>query len=84
MARIGPEIVEQMRQGIAPLDTPEMRDRYRSGNFPRADRVQDLDKRYRWDLFWAAPHLDALYDDRSILDSHIDTALRKIVPPLEE
>ena len=79
--------VEAMRERIAPLDTPETRQAYREGRFPRADRVRDLDKRYRWDLYHAARVREVL--DRNIggegadlTDAHIDTALRRIVPPL--
>ena len=52
-------------------------------NLTKDDRVKDVDKRYRWDLLWAIdqerryPLLDGLY--RYLNDSHIDTALRRIV-----
>lgn len=79
--------VEAMRERIAPLDTAERREAYREGRFPRADRVRDLDRRYRWDLYHAARVWEVL--DRNIggkgadlTDAHIDTALRRIVPPL--
>lgn len=72
---------DAVRAVIVPLDTAERRERYRTGDFPRADRVKDLDMRYRWDLFHAA---DAwkLIDGRGYADTHIDTALRRIVGPL--
>lgn len=67
---------------ITPLDTNELRLSYLKGDIPRADKVKDLNKRYRWDLFWIVWHVrrdvrDAIegYDD-----SHLDTALRRIVP----
>ena len=79
--------IEAMRERIAPLDTAETRQAYREGRFPRADRVRDLDMRYRWDLYHAARGWEVL--DRSIggegadlTDAHIDTGLRRIVPPL--
>lgn len=82
--KITAEHLANLAQAIEPLDTPERRTAYRSGDFPRADAVKDLDKRYRWDLFWAAwdaagqsPDFLAQYND-----SHIDTALRRIVPVL--
>ena len=70
---------------VEPLDTPERREDYRNGRFPRADRVKDLDKRYRWDLFWSATtetpgFVESLYEFGD--DRHIDTALRAIVGPL--
>ena len=78
--------VEALREAIAPLDTEDRRENYRKGMFPRAESVKDIDKRYRWDLAheagkgrWSliAPLYDAGYDD-----THIDTALRHIVLPL--
>lgn len=82
--RVTAEDRETMRAAIAPLDTEAVRDAYRAGRFPRADRVKDLDKRYRWDLFYAADLWDltsALYGD-GVNDTHLDTALRSIVAPL--
>lgn len=69
---------------VASFDTPDRRNAYRSRQFPRADRVKDLDKRYRWDLAYVADIRDvitAVYD-RGGNDAHIDTALRMIVSPL--
>ena len=83
-ATIGPAAVEVMRQMISPLDTPETRGVYERGEYPRP--AQDVDKRYRWDLFWAAGGWKVLeqagLNGDDLLDSHIDTALRSIVPKL--
>lgn len=83
--RITPEHVTMIRERVAPLDTETHRERYRAGDFPRADLTRDRDKRYRWDLFHAADPrcevLRVLYD-ADYHDAHIDTALRAIVPPL--
>lgn len=79
------EIVDQMREAIEPLDTPMIREQYRRGDFPRSESVKDLDKRYRWDLFWAIPFKvrEAVFgSDDGVKDSHVDTALRQIVRPL--
>ena len=81
--------VEAIRERTAPLDTAETRQAYREGRFPRADRVRDLDRRYRWDLYYAGRVSDVLDrwvggDDDGLTDAHIDTALRRIVPPLGE
>ncbi len=79
------DTLEKMREAIAPLDTPELRDRYRTGDFPRSADVNDLDMRYRWDLLWTAGGYRLLPEDRSdIYTDHIDTALRRIVPTLKE
>ena len=76
----------QMRELIQPLDTPEARDKYRSGNISRFDSVQDINMRYRWDLLWASGPND-LFDimresDPEFMDSHVDSLLRSIVAPI--
>ncbi|SIB67865.1 hypothetical protein [Mycobacteroides abscessus] len=75
---------DQLRTAIGPLDTAERRERYRSGEFPRSDRVADLNMRYRWDLLnevsrrgWERAWAYGEYNT-----DHIDTALRGIVPVL--
>lgn len=82
--KIKQEHFNQIKSAIEPLDTEAVRSNYRAGNFPRSDKVKDLNMRYRWDLFWAAgcsSFLNDMYDD-GLKDSHIDTALRKIVKEL--
>jgi hypothetical protein len=74
--------VEAVRAALAPLDTDERRDRYRTGKFPRSTSVRDLDVRYRWDLYWAAGGYNLLPTSAHYLAAHIDTMLRRIVPPL--
>ena len=81
------EQVEAMRERIAPLDTAERRQAYREGRFPRAEAVKDLDMRYRWDLYHAGRVSDVFHtgiggDDYGLTSAHIDTGLRRIVPPL--
>lgn len=39
---------------MRPLDTPERRARYLAGDFYKSAAVKDLNRRYRWDLFWSA------------------------------
>jgi len=82
--KVTPEHLTVIREAVEPLDTPERRVRYRNGGFPRAYAVRDLDKRYRWDLFYAAPRTDDLRAviDGGYFDSHLDTALKAVVPPL--
>lgn len=71
---------------IEPLDTDDRREKYRKGKFPNADGVGDLEMRYRWDLFWAVDGYGAIRNVAAYTpeyeDSHIDTALRRIVPSL--
>ena len=70
---------------LAPLDTLENREKYARRDFPRADRCKDVNKRYRWDLWYQAGlsrfACDELYDYMN--DDHIDTALRNIVATVE-
>jgi hypothetical protein len=90
--KITPTYLAVIRAAVAPLDTPERRAAYLAGDFPRADKVQDLDKRYRWDLVHVANRMSIDLVDNTMLigtlydagyhDAHIDTALRAIVPPL--
>ena len=61
---------------------PELPDRYRNGQYPNADRTKDLNRRFRWDLFWAAKHRFNIDVWDYLNDSHLDTALRRIVPEL--
>ena len=55
---------------------------YEWGNFPRSDKVKDLNKRYRWDVYHTAFRI---YGKPSIFteysNDHIDTVLRKIIKP---
>lgn len=77
--KITPKQLEHMRSAIAPLDTPAARQQYEAAKLS--------DKRYRWDLMYAAGltrwTTEVLYPSGSN-DTHIDTALRTIVPPLSK
>jgi hypothetical protein len=67
---------DHMRAAIAPLDTSDARARYRAAALS--------DARYAWDLARAAGLIrffcDSLYSYCD--DTHINTALRRIVAPL--
>ena len=71
-----PEHYEHMRQAIASVDTPELRSHY------IAEKLSTT--RYQWDLVRHArlmPWLcDSLY--QYLNDTHIQTALNRIVRPL--
>ena len=74
-----------LHDAIQPVNTDHRRTAYREGRYPRAERTRDLDLRYRWDLLWTV--VDRLPDAarreiRALNDTHIDTALRRIVPCL--
>lgn len=85
--RMGREHFNRLAALITPLDTPALRHRYATGEFPNADRCRDLAMRYRWDLVWLAPtsERNPLFSDMyadNLTDNHIDTALKRIVPTL--
>lgn len=79
--KITAEHVNELKAIITPWDTEEMREQYRKGDFHRAEEVKDVDKRYRWDLFWASKAWRD-FDHPEYDNAHIDTALRSIVPIL--
>ena len=80
--KIQPEHYAHMRAAIANLDA----DAVRAHRAALADdpRVRDLAKRFRWDLSYAArltPWIcDTVYPYAN--DTHVDTALRRIVDEL--
>lgn len=82
--KVTAEHLEIMRTAIEPLDTEEVREAYRTGQIPRAELVKDIDKRYRWDLYYAAARrVGSLPDSTDGYNmGHIDTALKAIVKPL--
>ena len=81
--RIAPEHYAHMRDAIASLDRATVAAHKEA---LRGDaRVKNLEKRFRWDLSYAAGLTrwvcDTLYPT-GVDDSHIDTALRKAVRDL--
>ena len=63
---------------------PNISKEYETGQFPRADRVKDLQKRFCFDLLFGAGVSQwvsqKLYSDNAMNDEHIYTALRSICP----
>jgi hypothetical protein len=74
--------LSQLREHVRWMDTEELREAYRNGDFPRSDKVTDLDRRYRWDLFYRIPTFIRFHVVEELDSSHIDTALRKLIRPL--
>lgn len=72
------DVVESMRELIAPLDTFQRREKYRNGLFPRADAVNNLNTRYRYDLMYQS----GAYKLLPVNARNVDTALRRIIPDL--
>lgn len=79
--RISSEHLEAMRELISPLDNEDRREKYRNGDFPRSELTKDVNRRYRFDLMWAAKAYN-VFGDTEYDDSHIYTALRSIIPSL--
>lgn len=92
--KMSQEHQDLLAEAIRPIDTEHVRDAYRQGKFPRADKVNDVDTRYRWDLYHhsgAGQKLrDSFTDDEKwsnggngpYTSAHIDSALKRIVPTL--
>jgi hypothetical protein len=80
------EMYETLAEAIAAFDTDEARARYRARDIPRGHLVRDLDKRYRWDLYYAAAGYEITHgpgpSGLDLTTAHVDTALRRIVPDL--
>ena len=52
---------------------------YEHGKFPRSDVAQDLNKRFKWDLYHASSVRSSDFTDE-YSDEHIYTALKSIIP----
>lgn len=82
--KVKPEHREYMQKRIEEYlrNHPDMVKRYETGNFPRSDKVKDLQTRFNADLFYAAGmcswECDVLYKYAN--DTHINSALRSICP----
>jgi hypothetical protein len=78
--KIKPEHYEHMKQAINAI--PEEGKKAHFEYLKTDDRVKDINKRFRWDCFHAAKlsifACDVLY--YYLNDTHIDTALKAIVP----
>jgi len=82
------EHLDILQRGIdTVLDyNPNAVKRYEEGNFPRADKVNDLQKRFCFDLFYASGVKigDGIGTQGEIIgdynDNHILTALKAICP----
>jgi hypothetical protein len=84
--KIKKEDQARVAEAIKPFDTPEVRAAYlrRDPSIHNIALVKDIDRRYRWALFYMVRGWQYVqgYDD--LTDAHIDTMLRRIVKPLGE
>lgn len=75
-----------LEAAMKPLFTEKAIEQYETGEFLRADKVKDLNMRFRWDAYWCvrATHEDIrkAIREENLTDAHIDTALRKIAPTI--
>lgn len=79
-----------IKRAVQQLDTPQMRQAYLNGEFPRSERCEDLDQRYRWDLLHfgrlKAGARTSIKEDSPprvpLGHACIDAELKAIVPPL--
>lgn len=82
--KIKPEHFEHMKREIDRVlaKYPNVVDAYERGNFPRAERVKDLQKRFCWDLLYSAGLLPFIVEHvyPYANDEHIYTALLRICP----
>jgi hypothetical protein len=84
MPKINGEAFDALKASLERLDTERVREAYRAGKFPRSEMVKDLDKRYRWDCFYATDRETRfMISDLAGSDAVIYTALSKIIPPLK-
>jgi len=82
--KIDKDILERWREAIAPLDTAERRARYIALDIPFHRPNMDINVRYKFDLLWTAVNTGRILyrelDDYN--DTHLSTALGRIVPKL--
>lgn len=88
--KIKPEHLEHMKSAIEQLlvnsgGAEYVVQRYESGQFPRADVVKDLQKRFCFDLLYSAGLTSfvcgTIYSYAN--DNHLYTALKSICPKVE-
>lgn len=84
--KMSTQLFDTLKSKIEDHDNDERRRAYKSGDIVGADKVKDMDVRYRWDLYWDAwrgsETIRDLVSDEDLHTPHIDTALRQIVSPL--
>ena len=82
--KVSPKDLDNLIFALAPIDTVESRDRFRAAVASGQIKIiSDMDKRYRWNLFHFVCDAGFRFAG-DYMDAHIDTALRRAVPPLSE
>ena len=80
-----------LKSRLLVLDTTARREKYLAGDFSNSDKCKDLDKRYRWDLLHSSKLRIGdgigVQGDLNLYgyldDSHIDSALKSCIKPLQ-
>ena len=83
--KIKPEHLERLRKAITWVidNSPNIVDDYEHGRFARAGKVKDLQRRFCFDLLYAASVHHWVYDELSYMnDVHLYTALRAVTPKI--
>lgn len=84
--KIKPEHFQEIEQKINSFFEIHGKDalilKYENGDFPRSDKVKDLQTRFNFDLFHYSGALSAVVNSvyQYANDDHIATALKKICP----
>ena len=76
---------ERLKEGVEGVLSlyPTARERYAARQFPRAEITNDVNQRFRWDVAHQLFRKDRRLVEHLytyLNDTHIDTALRAIVP----
>lgn len=77
----------ELQPYVNQLNTTENRRRYIAGDFPRADKVKDLNVRFRFDVLYAIPaHVRQPIMDRARElggnDTHVASLLKSMIHDL--
>jgi len=76
------DLSREINKVVALVGKQHLLTKYETGQFVNSDWVKDLNRRFRWDLFWKTPFWA---EERwlDLQDAHIDTALRKVMKGLD-
>ena len=77
------ELKSHIQEKFKTVILSDLIDAYEKGNFQRSDKVQDLQKRFCFDVLYSSvpsSFISVLYE--YLNDAHIYTALKKICPSI--
>ena len=75
------DLSEAISKVVSVIGKQHLITEYETGQFINPELVHDLNRRFRWDLFWKTPLWS---EDRwtEYRDVHMDTALKKVMKDL--